>query len=108
MSKAQHTPGPWQLSPYYDRKGEPVPGRYQGIFEPIPGVQYGSRSQIVGVGIKGDADDYWLSIKPVDAALISAAPKMLDLLERLDDSLESLGREIRLQIRAVIAEATET
>lgn len=88
MSDTKFTPGPWRLTPYYKvlRHGaalarEPSPNRWQGIVEPVPGSDYGSRSFVVGVGIEGHADDYWLSIKDANANLIASSPDLYAALE---------------------------
>lgn len=65
--------GPWRLAAHYEAgwRGvakNPSPNKWQGLYEPIPGQELGSRSAIVSVGIKGaEVDDYWLYIKDVNA-----------------------------------------
>lgn len=89
-----HTPGPWRLHPWYGpRPGlNTKPGRYAGIYEPVPGCEYGSKSLVLGVGIKGDVDDYWLQISDANARLIAAAPDLLEALRAL--VTESGGKAI--------------
>lgn len=88
MSDESFTPGPWRLTPYFKvlQDGaalaqKPSPNRWQAIVEPVPGSEYGSRSLVVGVGIKGQVDDYWLSIKEANARLISKSPDLYEALK---------------------------
>lgn len=92
MSERAHTKGPWRLQPWYDpRPGlHTKPGRYSGIYEPIPGCDYGSRSLILGVGIKGDVEDYWLVMSDDNARLIAAAPTMAEAIEEAWSQAEML------------------
>lgn len=84
MGRSQHTPGPWRLAPWYGQGMQTNPNRWSGIYEPIPGQKLGSRSMVLGVGIKGaEVDDFWLSMGEADARLIKAAPDLLAALKLL-------------------------
>lgn len=89
MSK--HTPGPWTIVPYGNGDSLVIhadQSEWRICFMATPGQSPGAMDRI-----------------EANARLIAVAPEMLELLKRLDNSLESLGREFRLQIRDAIAKA---
>ncbi len=89
MTSSKHTPGPWRFSPYYSfEKKRDVPNRYNGIYEPIPGQEFGSKSSILTVGIKGDIDDYWIHCSDANARLIEASPDLLEALKEINGIIE--------------------
>lgn len=85
------TPLPWRATPHYASNGygsfsrHPAANRYSNIVQPHPNTDIGCRSFVVSVGIKGDVEEYWLSIKDADARYLVTAsnlyPKLCEALE---------------------------
>ena len=102
-SPRQHTPGPWSLSPSFDR----VERR----------VQHGDNPPLVwGIasGINSAHPDYLPRAEQIaNARLIAAAPELLDALSDLLDRIERsptllphISADTRDAARAAIARAT--
>ena len=102
-SPRQHTPGPWSLSPSFDR----VERR----------VQHGDNPPLVwGIasGINSAHPDYLPRAEQIaNARLIAAAPELLDALSDLLDRIERsptllphISADTRNAARAAIARAT--
>jgi len=88
----QHTPGPWTIGSRTDG----------GCWRVIDAPTWDAFAKVVIKMTDAKADS---EQGLANARLIAAAPEMLEMLKRLDNSLESLGRSYRLQIREVIAKA---
>lgn len=78
MSEHQHTPGPWAYQPDFDERISP------------------SVVVLDNNAACGDPEccgplEYYLSIKPADARLISAAPTLLMALEMLLEQAEGFS-----------------
>lgn len=123
-AEPEFTKGPWRFSRYYDfRKKDYVPGRYQNISLPIPGRALGSRGIVLGVGIKGNVDDYWISLNDADARLIASAPDLFEALRECEEFFDERAdadqpagcdspipneeMKVLLKVRAALLKATQ-
>jgi hypothetical protein len=109
MNKDKHTPGPWKAR-VLERQGfEQYPLGYKAVFEIEAINDKGQSSAGTFIGFGGQGEE--------NAALISAAPEMLDALEDLDEIMDFINydslshwpakrvRELTANIEKVIKKA---
>lgn len=89
---AQHTPGPWSVL-----KSDTVPDNHWCVAA-CGGSADGSGTKVLVVA---PIQDYCMDVED-DASLIAAAPKLLDIAQRLGVYLPA---ELQPEVNAVIAEA---
>lgn len=93
MSEALHTPGPWNVGPYFDNEGSP---------ELIIEHQTPHGNMVVAVALPGIVGQH------ANGMLIATAPDLLKALTRIvkaDDAAELTQEDIEFA-RAAIARAT--
>lgn len=105
---AEHTPGPWRLAWRDTKRGR----KLDGIFEPIPGQELGSRSQVLGIGGYDSASggDDWLNITEANAALIASAPELkakVAELEKVKDGAYSERNQLVAALSKVFPASLE-
>jgi hypothetical protein len=80
---SKHTPGPWEWVGWTDHKLHGHSNRWDILHRPMPNQPYGSLGPVLTCGMSGQGDDYWINVSPADAALIAAAPDLLDALKHV-------------------------
>lgn len=96
MTKAQHTPGPWNVGYEHDEA-------YVTDHTPINAAKWAGLAQVV-THIQGDAEKNPRGL--ANAQLIAAAPDLLEALEFVQSRMGGLSKPLQDIVNAAIFKAT--